>query len=103
MGRRVAASQSRAAAVAHGEEGLAVGTERHRVDRRLMHEGLTDGTMRGGVAESRHVVAAPGENDLAVGAISQAPDVLPPIREGRSDGLAGGGIPESRLSCRGYE
>ena len=33
----------------------------------LMHEGLTDGTMGGGVPEPRRLVLAPGEDGPAVG------------------------------------
>ena len=100
MGWPVAASQSRAERVlAPCEDRLAVGTERHRSHSVLMHEGLTDGTMGGGVPESRRLVSAPGENGPAVGTVRHGHD-LAPMPEGRSDGLAGGGVPEPRRLVR---
>ena len=58
-GRPVAASQSRTRPVhAPGEDGLAVGAERHGDDRALMPEGLADGLAGGGVPEPRGAVVA---------------------------------------------
>ena len=53
---------------APGEDGLAVGAERHGPDRARMLQGLAEGLAGGGVPEPRRLVIAPGEDRLAVGA-----------------------------------
>ena len=54
--------------LAAGEDGLAVGAERHGHDRALVRQGRPDGLAGGGVPEPRRLVLAAGEDGLAVGA-----------------------------------
>ena len=83
------------ASLAPGEERLTVGAERHRLpphsDARRADR-WDDAWRRPRVAP---FVRAACEDRLAVGTIRDGHD-LAPMREGRSDGLAGGDVPEPR-------
>ena len=86
MGWPVAASQSRAVlSCAPGEHGLAVGAERHGLDRALMRQGEAEGPARRRVPEPRRLVLAPGEHGLAVGAERHGHDRAL-MRQGRPRG-----------------
>ena len=59
---------------ARGEEGLAVGAERHGHDRALMPDAGADGLVGRGIPELRRLVGAAGENPAAVGAECHGPN-----------------------------
>src|SRR5262249_14900451 len=75
-----------------GQDGLAVGAERHGGDPPLMPQ-EPDQLARGGVPEPRVLVLASREDGLAVGAEGHAPH-LALVPHGRSQGLASRRVPE---------